>query len=93
MLFEVNGLMDIMAAHTSKFNVFGHGEPLFDHFDCIEGGRKRVSDIFTHRNSGSCILRSTTTVSCVILASKQCLRRFFPVFDETGCGRRLGVPA
>jgi len=26
----VNGLMDIMAAHTSKFNVFGHGEPLFD---------------------------------------------------------------
>ena len=25
------------------------------HFDGIEGGRKRVSDTFTHKNSGSCI--------------------------------------
>ena len=24
------------------------------HFDGIEGGRKRVSDTFTHKNSGSC---------------------------------------
>ena len=24
-------------------------------FDTIEGGRKRVSDTFTHKNSGSCI--------------------------------------
>ena len=25
------------------------------HFDGIEGGRKCVSDVFTHKNSGSCI--------------------------------------
>ena len=25
------------------------------HFDGLEGGRKRVSDTFTHKNSGSCI--------------------------------------
>ena len=24
-------------------------------FDGVEGGRKRVSDVFTHKNSGSCI--------------------------------------
>ena len=38
------------------------------HFDRFEGGRKRVSDIFTHKNSDSCIKRSTNTVSCSILA-------------------------
>ena len=38
------------------------------HFDRFEGGRKRVSDTFTHKNSGSCTWRSTTTVSCTILA-------------------------
>ena len=46
-------------------------------FEAIGGGRKRGSDTFTHKNSGSCIKRSTTTVSCTILASKHCLRRLF----------------
>ena len=44
------------------------------HFDRFEGGSKRVSYIFTHKDSGSRIKRATTTVSCTIVA-------FFHVFS------------
>ena len=42
--------------HLKSLGRLGEAKPRNPgHFDGIEGGRKRVSDTLTHKNSGSCI--------------------------------------